>query len=356
MSEEPLIIRGKKIVEDLVDILKQSTDSQIMDLLGDGALDQLLKSIFDPREEKEDYPNLQEFLLANKWRATLVALLRYAITHNYSFKGITEDGKHSFISPSYIQWFDDGVMFLQSDKRFEGLIGLYRKDKTLSYAVVARDIRKGEQFGPDHLEFINESEYRERQKQFPRQDIANLDAPIKELQKLLNNKDNNESKYQELLIKYPWALGAKYKEIQRHSKLDDKNIPDFSGVRITDNCRDIFEIKPPFTKFFRSDGGLSANFNEAWSQAERYLDFARRESEYLLRQKGVRFENPKCYLILGVDLTLNQIEQIHTKMRMNPAIELLTYDDLLAQMKWTVTFIRGLQNESGLLEREKETN
>ena len=76
--------------------------------------------------------------------------------------------------------------------------------------------------------------------------------------------------------------------------LNDKNIPDFTGVRIHDSYRDIIEVKPPFTKMFRNDGNLNSDFNDAWNQAERYLDFARTERDYLQR-KGLRFDNPRCF-------------------------------------------------------------
>ena len=298
MNNKSIINKGQELVEELISILNELNDIEIIELLGKGAIDQLLKAIFDPSIDKSDYLNLQEFLLANKWKATLISLIRYAITNNYSFKGILDDGKSCFISSTFVQWYDDGIMFTQGDKRFEGLIGLYRKNKTLSYAVAARDSKEGEKLGPEYFEFIDESEYKQRLKEFPESQISNLDQPINELEILINSTNNNESKYQELLIKYPWILGAKYNKIQRHSKLDDKNIPDFTGIRVKDGYRDIFEIKPPFIKLFCNDGSFSADFHKAWNQAERYLDFSLQESDYL-RRKGYRFDNPKCYLILG---------------------------------------------------------
>lgn len=97
---------------------------------------------------------------------------------------------------------------------------------------------------------------------------------------------------------------------------------------------------------FRDNGDVNSEFNDAWNQAERYVDFTRLEKDYLQR-KGFRFSNPKCYLILGFNLTDNEHNQIRLKERMNPAIHLLTYDDLLVYMKATVAFIRGLLPQEG---------
>jgi hypothetical protein len=222
------------------------------------------------------------------------------------------------------------------------LVGLYKRGGKLSYAILARDARGGDSLGPEYFEFVDENDFAERIKQVSHQQTADLDEPIKKLETLLKVHNNDESQYQELLMQYPWVLGATYKKIHRHTNLDDKNIPDFTGVRIFDGCRDILEVKPPFSKMFRENRTLSANFHDAWTQAERYLDFARGERDYLQR-KGFLFDNPRCYLILGYELTDDELKQIRTKERMNPSIRLLTYNDLLVFMKWTKTFIENLK-------------
>ena len=102
-----------------------------------------------------------------------------------------------------------------------------------------------------------------------------------------------------MIEKYPWVLGLKYSVIQRHPKFDDKNILDFIGRRVCDKYSDIFELKTPFMKVCREDGDFTSDFNDAWNQAERYLDFAREQKYYLLGEKGIEFDNPKCYLVLG---------------------------------------------------------
>jgi len=173
----------------------------------------------------------------------------------------------------------------------------------------------------------------------PSHQIDDLEKPLIEIKYLLNSQENKESKYQKWLQKYYWILGLEYKLIESHKKLDDKKIPDFTGIRVYDEFRDVFEIKSPFIPLFQRDGGFTSKFNEAWNQVEEYLNFAIEDKDYL-RRKGLNFDNPKCYLILGYDLSENQIKKIRTKARMNPAIDFRTYNDLIVWAENTIKFVK----------------
>lgn len=262
IMNEDKIRKVKKIIRDLVRILGQLSDEEVGRLLGTGSMNELMIAILDPAKAKE-YPNIAEFFFENKSRSTLLALVRYAITQNYSIKGKNKEGIEGFVSPHYAQWFEDGVMFLEGQERFAGLVGLYR-NKEVQYAVAARDARSGEQLGPDFFQFISMEDF----KAIPPKALSDLEKPLQELDDLLNSKNEDEVKYQEFLEKYPWILGAQYEKVQRHSNFDDKNIPDFTCVRVHDKYRDIIEIKQPFLTIFRKDGEFSSEFNDAWNQAE----------------------------------------------------------------------------------------
>lgn len=172
-----------------------------------------------------------------------------------------------------------------------------------------------------------------------RYQITDLYKPIRELEEMLYNNESDESKYQELLERSPWAFGMAYETISRHEYLDDKNIPDFTGSRRIDGCIDIFELKPPTTRIFNKDGEFSVDFNNAWTQAERYLDFIH-TNVYYLQRKHISINNPKCFLIMGCNLSIDERDKIKIKERMNTAITLLTYDDLIRYMKSTVAAIK----------------
>jgi hypothetical protein len=341
MTQKDRIVRAKQMLEELIHLLAQLSDAEIGDLFAGGILNTFFTAILEP-SEVEKYPNVAEFLFANKMKSAYIAALQYALTQNYSFK-MTKEGETLFASPSRIQWFDDGVMLLDAGtKPFAGLLALYRNGQ-LYYPIVARDTKPGEKLGPDDFEFLDLEEFKIHQAQFFPKQPYQLDKPLKDLKALVDSQDNEEGKYQRLLQEFPWVLGAQYKRIDRHTKLDDKNIPDFTGVRVRDNCRDILETKPPFANLFIQNGDFSADFLRYWDQAERYLDFARREQGYLDREKGLRFDNPICYLILGFDLTEEQISKIRAKQRMNPAIQILTYNDLFAFISNTISLVKRLK-------------
>jgi len=338
---ERKISQGKRKINELANILEKLSDTEVGKLFDTNEIDRLLRAILDPSKVKE-YANIAEYLLDNKHRVTILALIRQEITQNYSFKA-TKNGKEAYVSPDFHQWFEDGVMFLEGKERFAGFIGLYSNGE-LKYAIAARDARKGEQLGPDHFQFLKIEDFKERAKAIPPNQITDLERPIRELKELIETHENSEARYQELIEKYPWVLGVQYSVIQRHTKFDDKNIPDFTGFRVRDGYRDIFELKPPFMKVCREDGNFTSDFNEAWNQAERYLDFAREEKDYL-RRKGMLFDNPKCYLVLGWNLSDEEIKKIRTKERTTPSIEFLTYNDLIDFMSNTIEFVQKLGHE-----------
>lgn len=171
-----------------------------------------------------------------------------------------------------------------------------------------------------------------------------LAVAIGALTDLIEAKSADESQYQEFLERNPWFFGGYHTAIERHTNLDDQNIPDFTGVRASDGFRDIIEIKPPSLACFRADDGFTASFNEAWSQAERYLDFARRQRQYL-RDKGLQFENPRCFLLIGQGLTDVQRQALRIKEAFNPAITVITYEELLGIGK---AFLATVTTASGV--------
>ena len=323
-----------------IKIIKSANDDDIPVLLGDGIFHSLLEAVATPKRKKEQ--TIYDYLLENKHRLQLLALSRLAIQNNYAIKGKVGD-TDVFVSPEHIQWYKDGVMFLQGEKQFEGLIGLYQNGR-VKFGIATRMILGGDKIGPDDLEFVDVDEMGERSKQpsVPKS-FSELEKAITELETLLKNGDNDESTYQNYLIKNPWVLGAKYNLIESHKTFNDENIPDFTGVRVRDFARDIIEIKPPFLPLFTNRNQFRSGFNAAWNQAERYLDFARQEAEYLKRQKGLLFENPKCYLLAGYNLSEKQVKEMRRKERMNPAITILTYNDLYVMARSTVDFFKSLK-------------
>ncbi len=323
-------------------------DSQKALALDDETVRSLLMSLapcFAPPEA-----SAYDYLLEHKHGLARLARLRSAIHRNYSIEGVL-DGTQVWLSPIPDQWFDDGVLLVQGRKPFEGTMTLYRAG-VVSHPIVARDIARNHPIGANDFVFVSPEEARNSVAEGAPADAGHLDKAITELEAFLAQGVNDEATYQEHIQRYPFAFGAQYRKIQRHEKLDDRNIPDFTGIKVTDGTRDVFEIKAPFLQLFKGDGTPSAEFNDAWNQAERYLDFVRREQDYLHRQKGLRFENPHVRLIIGYRLTEDQRKLVRSKERLQPAIAVWTYDDLLGLAKETRTFLNALRSKLVVPERK----
>lgn len=158
--------------------------------------------------------------------------------------------------------------------------------------------------------------------------LEHMRAGLEALDRLLADRVTDEAKYQELLERHPWMLGGVYDRVERHSKLDDARIPDFTGRRSSDLHHDIIEIKQPFLSLFKQSGQLGANFNDAWNQTEGYVAFVQRQRSYLREEKGLAFENPQAVLLVGQNLTDEQRRVVREKESGNLFMKVLTYDEL----------------------------
>ena len=329
----------QKLLKKINTLLKKLPQEEIFSTLGTGIIDDFLKAIA-PLKGKEE--NIYHYLLKNKQGLSILSLMRLVIQINYSIKAIVNEKIDVFVSPLHYQWFENGVMFMQGKERFAGLIGLYQDGK-VKFAIAARDVKKGENMGPNDLLFIDVEKVQKKLTNRTK-NISNLDDALKYLKKLLNNKESNEKKYQEFFAEHSWIFGAQYEKVDSHKKLNDENIPDFTGVRIKDKYRDIIEIKQPFLKLFKEGNHFNSNFNDSWNQTEEYLDFAVNDSDYLYR-KGMLFDNPQCFLLVGYNLSEKQIKSLRIKERRNPSIRILTYNDVLAMGKATRDFFNNLKIE-----------
>jgi Domain of unknown function (DUF4263) len=165
------------------------------------------------------------------------------------------------------------------------------------------------------------------------------------LQRLLRERCEEEEQYQELLHTHPWMLGGTYVEIMRHkehghSVRGQRNIPDFTATRSADQSHDIIELKQPFLNCFKKDEAFSAEFNDSWNQAERYLVAARTDRVYLREHLGLRFENPKCILIVGHEWTESQVRAVRQRESINLSINVLTWDQLISQAAQVLSLMR----------------
>lgn len=166
-----------------------------------------------------------------------------------------------------------------------------------------------------------------------KQSLYHMEQGINELDGLLKTGCEEESIYQGLLERHPWMFGTGYTSVSRHQPLDDEQIPDFTAKRSRDGASDLFELKQPFLPLFRKDGNFSSNFNMAWGQCERYLLFTEQQRSYLWEKKKLRFENPRCYLVVGYQLESKHLEMISAKQSFTRGIEVRTFDQILQEAR-----------------------
>lgn len=171
-----------------------------------------------------------------------------------------------------------------------------------------------------------------------------VSAGIKALEDLLQRQVETEADYQQVFVKFPFLLGGTFSKIQPHQALDNENIPDFTGVRSKDGHLDVIEIKQPFLQLTSNGNELRCEFHRIWHQAERYLDFVRTESDYLLRQKHLSFDNPYCYLIASHKPDDFLRKEISRKRRINPGIVHLTYDEVLSMARSYQVFMEQISS------------
>jgi hypothetical protein len=321
--------------KELGELLSRLSDSELQAFGNAGGFRDILRGVLD-KTDLSKAPKMGDFYLAERARSSIAASIYRDVIASFAMQ---DKNTKKWISPAEAQWFEDGVVLLEGDKPFEGFLCVYRKDD-IKVLVAARDVGPGEEVSRESFAEVSIEDANKRI--YPNSD-GQLDEAINELEMLLGTRQSDERKYQEWLIKYPWVLGGKYRSIVRHEKLDDKNIPDFSGVRAQDNDRDVFEIEQPFKPVLKEDGGYTQVFNEAWNQAERYLMFVKEQRNYLHETKGLRFENPESILIFGHDLPIPHLKALRMKGRTHPQIKIFTYDDVLRLARNTVTFVRGLK-------------
>ena len=171
--------------------------------------------------------------------------------------------------------------------------------------------------------------------------VRHWEGKLTQLKALLASRCETEREYQEFLDENgSWVFRSRYGSLNRHPKLDDTSIPDFVATRNGDEYLDVIEIKQPFVSMFRRDGEFSAAFNDACNQAEQYLIFTERQRPYL-RDKGLRFENPECLLIMGYGLSEREIEKTKAiESSRARRVRVVTYDQLIKEAEAVIQLAR----------------
>lgn len=168
-------------------------------------------------------------------------------------------------------------------------------------------------------------------------DKKNLIKQIKcaknELLKLINKKEEKERKYQDFFKKYPYCFSLYYEKIESHNKLDDKNIPDFTGIRTKDKFHDIFEIKQPFKNYLNKNNTPNLEYMKDLEQCKDYLKYCENHKQTLREEKNIHIQEPKCFFITTYNLDNFHKNKLKEKYKTDALkIELITYDEIINQI------------------------
>lgn len=312
---------AKRALRDLREVLARVGDGDAELILGDGALDRLIGAIVPPLSTGA---TAHEHLAAHKRRASLLARLRHGVNERSAY---AIDG--TYVSPTRVQWFYDGLTFLEGDAPYEGVVGLFR-DGVVRHAMNVIDASRDETLGPLEADFVSLAEAR---RAFRGAGSAEGLAALEEL----SAADDPEG-WITWLIAHPWALGAQHANVERVVHRDEA-LPKVTAKRSTDGAQDVLLVESPHTAIVGKTGRVLSSFRDVWLRAEQQRMFVQRQTGYLKRELGWKIRDPRFIILAGRALTKAEREIVREELeRHHASIRLVTFDELAALARRTLAF------------------
>ncbi|MBW2464277.1 MAG: hypothetical protein JRH11_21690 [Deltaproteobacteria bacterium] len=333
------VTSARRHLRQVREIIERVNDRDAELIVGDGTLEALLSAIV-PRPGRSQH-SAYEHLLAHKERASLLARIRHGINDRSAFA--VEDGK-DFVSPTRVQWFYDGLTFVEGAAPYSGVVGLYRGG-VIRYGLAVVDSERDEYLGPLASDFVSVDEAK---KSF-RGASVKADAGLAQFSELeakepAANAANaaRATAWATLLMDHPWMLGGQHTAITRLSDPPmggDAELPEVVAKRAADGAHDILLIEDPSTPLVGKTGKVLASFREIWSKAERLRTFVQRQSTYLQREMRLKIRDPRFIIIAGRGLTDADRTVVRREFEVHhAAVRLVTYDALRNLAERTLTF------------------
>lgn len=321
---------ARKHLRALVEIVEQANDRDAEQILGEGQLEALLKAVLPQRRRSSK--TTYDYLASQKRRASLMAQVRHAINGAYSFStGL--DGL--VISPTRVQWFYDGLTFIEGTEPFSGVVGLYRNGE-LRYGLDVKDATANGSLGPSEADFVS---LPAAKKSFaaaakpPR-------AALLELEQLRENGADQRDPWLALLEHNPWFLGAQHCRLVRLTN-QDANMPELFAERVEDGAHDVLLLGQPSASVFGKSGRMQRSFQDTLYQAEQTLSFVQRQAEYLEREYTLSIRRPRVFVIAGRGLSPSERDQLRQYADARHAeVRVLSYDDLAHLAQRTAEFFQ----------------
>jgi len=172
-------------------------------------------------------------------------------------------------------------------------------------------------------------------------------ATFFELEKLINNSEPSESKFQNHLQKNPWMFGSEYSEIiDRRKWTRDDNL-DFMLRRTVDNYLEIIEIKTPAAMpLFNYDKDhdsfyASSKLSQVLGQVYRYVEEVERSRDAIIAKDNLDPLKIRARIIIGVDSDEGKQSALRTMNSHLHRVEIITFDQLLRVAKRTLNIFES---------------
>ena len=323
---------GRRLLSQLTALVDKASDRDAAQILGSGGLEALLSAVL-PQKRKPSH-SVYQHLIGHKQRASLMAQVRNAINERFSFEA--PDG-HAVVSPSRVQWFYDGLTFLQGPEPFRGVMGLFR-DGELSWGLNVVDAAPGTSLGPAISDYVTIDQAKKSFRAAQSEPAMGLSELLALVPREDEAPESVSREYAAVLARHPWMLGAQHVAVETHAHRDP-NLPSVTAVRACDGARDVLVIEPPTLGVVGKTGKVLQSFSDTWHRAQRTLTFVQRQADYLRRELGMKIDQPRCLLVAGSGLTDREREIVrHEREAHDASIRLLTYDDLHRLAERTLAF------------------
>jgi hypothetical protein len=323
------VTRAKKALREVREIVERVNDADAEQILGDGNLEKLLTSVVPA--PTRNTKSTHEHLAKHKRRASLLARLRHDINDRSAF---AVDGH--YVSPTRVQWFYDGLTFLEGQEPYRGVVGLYR-DGVIGYGLGVDDVGKEDSLGPLASDFVSLDDAK---KSFRGATGKPSDA-LAEMMELATEGGPDTTAWVDLLARHPWVLGAQHASVARVDK-QDPDLPKVVGKRARDGATDIILVEPQSTPIVGKTGKVLASFRGVWGRAEQLRSFVQRQASYLSRELRLKIREPRFLIIAGGALTDDERAAVRREMEAHhAAVRLLTYDELRRLAERTLAFFES---------------
>jgi hypothetical protein len=149
----------------------------------------------------------------------------------------------------------------------------------------------------------------------------------------LISQEKREHAYQEFLEENPWLFGNRYIDLEDTRRLTRDEEVDFC-LETVDGYYDVFEIKRPVHSVVEKDRSHdtyypSSKLSKAVGQVSNYLKYIDNEYPNILSRDGLDMIRPRGNIIIGSDLSEDEIEGLRVYNNHLNRIRVITYDQVV---------------------------